>query len=131
MAPKEETAPVPFFEEDFRAAKPILFKQLGRGLVAGPDPCHLPVESPLTIDVKDVGAYTVMASPGDSLALAVGFVFSEGLISSRDDIGFLQRCEDDPSVIRLQLTTPPLRRPAGPEPDRGLLLRHVRGPEPG
>ena len=107
MAAESKTGSTRLFREDYKDVEPILFKDLRSGPVAGPDPCAVPVESPLTIDVEGVGSFTVMSSPGQALALAVGFVFSEGLIGSREDIGFLQRCEDDPSVIRLRLLRPP------------------------
>ena len=76
------------------------------------------VETPLTIDIKDVGTYTLMCTPCDVTALAVGFAFSEGLISSRSEIGMLARCPDDPGVIRMQL----LNNPQGPRPERNLLI---------
>lgn len=107
MTAEKKTGGVTLHQEDYRSVEPILYKNLKSGPIAGPDPCQAPVEAPLTIDVQDVGAYTVMASPGEPLALAVGFVFSEGLINGLDDIGFLQRCEDDPSVIRMGLVRPP------------------------
>ena len=76
------------------------------------------VETPLTIDIKDVGAYTLMCTPCDLTALAVGFAFSEGLISSRSDIGMLARCPDDPGVIRMQL----VNSPQGRGPERNLSI---------
>ena len=60
-------------------------------------------EGPLTIDVKDVGAYTIMCTPSDLTALAVGFAFSEGLIERREDIHVLMKCPKDPNVIRMQI----------------------------
>ncbi len=65
------------------------------------------VEAPLTIEVKDVGRFTILCTPHQTLALAVGFVFSEGLIQSRQDLALAQHCPDDPLLIRLQLTDPP------------------------
>ena len=50
------------------------------------DPCDVVVEELLTIMVQDVGNFAVMCTPCDVEALAVGFVFSEGLISSIDDV---------------------------------------------
>ncbi len=118
MTPKKDDNPPRPFQEDYQEVEPILFREDGPGMIARPDPCSVPVESPLTIEVKEVGAFTVMSSPGEALALAVGFLLGEGLISSLDDIGFLRRCEDDPSVIRIQLTAPP----AGERPARNLIV---------
>ncbi len=50
------------------------------------DPCDVVVEQLLTIMVEGVGNFAVMCTPCDVEALAVGFVFSEGLISSIDDV---------------------------------------------
>jgi FdhD protein len=50
------------------------------------DPCEVVVEQLVTIMVEGVGNFAVMCTPCDVEALAVGFVFSEGLISSIDDV---------------------------------------------
>jgi len=78
--------------------------------------CRVIVEEFLTIMVEDVGTYTVMCTPCDLPALAVGFLFSEGIIATVDDISLLSHCDDDPSVIRVRLTNPPA------EPDSGRTL---------
>jgi FdhD protein len=74
--------------------------------------CRLVVEEPLTIDIEGVGCYTLMCTPGDSLALAVGFAFTEGAIAGLSDITTLYRCEDDPRIVRLRLAQPPPGQPA-------------------
>ena len=88
----------------------------GAGPVA--DPGHVPVEAPLTIDVRDVGAYTILCSPTDTIALAMGFLFTEGIIDSPADIGVLGRCEEDAGVVRVQLIDPSRARNTG----RNLLV---------
>ncbi len=75
-------------------------------------------ETPLTIEIKDVGVYTIMCTPCDAVALAVGFAFSEGLIKRREDINVLMKCPDDPNVIRMQLAQK--KKAAGGE--RHLLI---------
>jgi FdhD protein len=57
------------------------------------------VETPVTIDVEGFGSYTVLCSPSDRRALAVGFIYSEGIIDTIDDIAVLQECVDSPDVI--------------------------------
>jgi FdhD protein len=74
-------------------------------------------ETPLTIEIKDVGTYTIMSTPCDTVALAVGFAFSEGLIERREDIDVLMKCPDDPNVIRMQL-----RENHAPQPGRNLMI---------
>lgn len=70
-----------------------------------PDPCDVAVEEVLTIMVEDVGNFAVMCSPCDAVALAVGFVFAEGMISSADDIiQTTQRA--DPHVVAMRLEDP-------------------------
>ncbi|MBN1457384.1 MAG: formate dehydrogenase accessory sulfurtransferase FdhD [Sedimentisphaerales bacterium] len=44
------------------------------------------VEVPLTIMIDKVGSFTILSTPCDTEALAVGFLFSEGMIDSIDDI---------------------------------------------
>jgi FdhD protein len=74
--------------------------------------CRLVVEEPLTIDIEGVGCYTLMCTPGESMALAVGFAFTEGALAGLSDIATLTRCEDDPRVVRLRLARPPAAEPA-------------------
>ncbi len=65
--------------------------------------CDVATEAPLTIDVEDFGTYTVLCTPDDKRAMAVGFMFSEGIIDRLEDIGLLNECMDDPQVIRVKL----------------------------
>jgi FdhD protein len=64
-------------------------------------------EQPLTIEVEQVGSYTIMCTPGDEIALALGFAFTEGLIDSSDDVNVLIKCPDNPHTVRMQLVNPP------------------------
>jgi FdhD protein len=50
------------------------------------DPCDVVVEQLVTIMVEGVGNFAVMCTPCDVEPLAIGFVHSEGLISSIDDV---------------------------------------------
>lgn len=69
------------------------------------DHCDVVVEELLTIMAEDVGSFAVMCTPCDAVALAVGFVFSEGLISSKDDIIQLSE-QRDPHVIAMRVDDP-------------------------
>src|ERR1035437_164743 len=62
-------------------------------------------EFPLTIRVND-DSFTVMRTPGDDRELVTGFLFTEGLIESLDDINMLSQCEDSPHVITVQTKRP-------------------------
>jgi FdhD protein len=90
--------------------------------------CRVVEEDALTLDVVDVGHYTLMWTPTvaattaqgftledgllgegeqpEGLALAMGFALSEGLIESLSDIRSLAVCPDNPKVVRIQLHHP-------------------------
>ncbi len=69
------------------------------------DPCDVVVEELLTIMVEGVGNFAVMCTPCDVEALAVGFAFSEGLISSIEDVIELAY-RTDQRAIGLRLDAP-------------------------
>lgn len=69
-------------------------------------PDQVITEEVLVIDIKEVGSYSLLHTPDDSVALAVGFAFCEGIISDLGDINLLHHCEDDPGVIEMQLADP-------------------------
>lgn len=90
--------------------------------------CQVVEEDALTLDVDDVGHYTLMWTPTtanttaqgytlqdgllgeeeqpEGLCLALGFALSEGLIETLADIKSLSVCPDNPKVVRLQLHRP-------------------------
>lgn len=76
-------------------------------------------EAPLTIDVEGVENFTLLCTPIDGKALAVGFLFSEGVIESMADVKVLKECDDDPRTVRVRLTrkVPPIG-----DPGRNLLI---------
>jgi FdhD protein len=76
------------------------------------------VEDALTLEVEDVGSYTLLCTPGDELALAAGFALTEGLIATYDDVLALRHRGQDPRVVRMRL-----REPAGVgEKGRNLIV---------
>lgn len=101
---------------------------LADGRSGGRANCRVIDEDVLTIDVEDVGLYTLMWTPteGDALAcgyvagegvlgaapaperlaLAVGFAHSEGLIGSLADIASMAVCPERPDVVRVRLVAP-------------------------
>jgi FdhD protein len=78
------------------------------------------VEAPLTIDVEGVDSYTILCSPDDRRAMAVGFMFSEGIIQGMGDIALLADCMDFPEIMRVRLTHPPQKNTD--TPGRNLLV---------
>jgi FdhD protein len=61
-------------------------------------------EAAVKIDVEGVESYTVLCTPSDKLAMAVGFLYSEGVIDGLEEVEVLKHCDDDPDVIRVGLT---------------------------
>jgi len=100
----------------------------GSGDDSQPLECQVVREDALTLDIDDVGNYTLMWTPtgafdiphgytfedgvlGDieqpeGLALALGFSLSEGIITSLEDLKSVSVCPDNPGVIRIQLHHP-------------------------
>ena len=76
-------------------------------------------EAPVTIDVEGVESYTLLCTPTDRQALAVGFLLTEGVIERMADIGILKECDDDPKTIRVRLTR---KIPAIGDQGRNLLI---------
>lgn len=63
-------------------------------------------EEAVTIMIDKVGSFTVMCTPCDIEALAVGFVYSEALIDSIDDIVTVSTKENLPNVVGIQVENP-------------------------
>jgi FdhD protein len=61
-------------------------------------------EAPVMIDVEGIETYTILCTPAETEALALGFLFSEGVIESMSEVSVLKQCDDDPNTIRVRLT---------------------------
>jgi len=90
--------------------------------------CWVVEEDALTVDIEDVGTYTLMWTPTEGaalaagfvagegilgeaevperLALAVGFAFTEGIISGLQDIASMEVCPERPDIVRMRLVAP-------------------------
>jgi FdhD protein len=60
-------------------------------------------EGPLLIQVADEALTVTMRTPGNDFELAAGFLFTEGMISSRDEIINLRWADDTESAVRVEL----------------------------
>lgn len=67
------------------------------------------VEEPLELRVHDQPVAVLMRTPGDDFALAAGFLFTEGIVTSPSDLGVICYCPntEDPArrnVVNVRLT---------------------------
>jgi formate dehydrogenase assembly factor FdhD len=62
---------------------------------------ELIVEEPLLITVANKAVVTLMCTPGDEIALALGYLLTEGVIGSMSDVGAIAFCrEEEGNVVR-------------------------------
>jgi FdhD protein len=57
--------------------------------------CELIAEEPLLITVAGKSMVTLMCTPGDEISLALGYLFTEGIIRSMSDIGAIAFCREE------------------------------------
>ena len=67
-------------------------RRLREGAFAPDEPDLVAVEEPLEIRVAGDPVAVTMRTPGDDARLAVGFLFSEGILESIDDVGRAVHC---------------------------------------
>jgi FdhD protein len=84
--PQGEPARQPTAEADDAVRRVQSMRISTTGAPPSQDPHEVVVEEPVTIMVEGIGSFVLMCTPCDVEALAVGFAFSEGLISSVDDV---------------------------------------------
>lgn len=63
-------------------------------------------ERPVTIMVDRVGSFTVMCTPSDLEALAIGFIFTEGMINRMDEVIGTYTKPELPNVIGIEVQDP-------------------------
>ena len=68
------------------------------------------VETAVTIDVDGAETYTLLCTPDDIHALALGFLLSEGIVQSMDHVASVRPCTDDSNVVRVRLRSGDLLR---------------------
>jgi FdhD protein len=59
----------------------------------------LAVEEPLEIRVDDVPLTVTMRTPGDDIDLAAGFLYTEGLLASLDDVVGIRMCDENVAAV--------------------------------
>lgn len=73
------------------------------------DPCEVICEETVTLEIEAVGRFAMMCTPIDVEALAAGFAYSEGIISSAVDIVEVESSRSSPwtRLLRMRLASPP------------------------
>lgn len=67
---------------------------------------HIIAEQAVTVMIDRVGSFTLMCTPSDIEALAIGFIFSEGMISSFDEVIGTYTKPELPNVIGIEVQDP-------------------------
>ena len=78
-------------------------------------------ESALAIGVDGKSEYVIMRTPGHDRELALGFLFSEGMIHAVSDVTMLMECPDAPGAITVRTTL------AGSVVERNLVVNSSCG----
>jgi len=60
-------------------------------------------EAPITIDVEGMETLTIVCTPIDRRALAVGVLYGAGIIESIEDTEVLEVCDDKTNTVRIRL----------------------------
>jgi len=82
-----------------------------------PEDSDVVVEDFLSIWIEGAGRYVMVCTPNDTLALAVGFAFSEGLVQGTEDILHLGHHAGDASIVEMKI-----KNPETDTPGRNLLM---------
>ena len=123
-----------------RSATPVRLTALRNG-VRSERPDQLATEEPLEIRVGGPGqeasqVAVTMRTPGGDFELAVGFLFTEGLIGPADvqRVAYCDDVDDETqryNVVTVSLAAPVRRRVGAPELLRDILVRGLREGGPG
>lgn len=82
--------------------------------VFGRSPDTLAVEEPLEIRVNSRPLSVTMRTPGHEIELALGFLYTEGIIKQARDVVTAKLCTDTPNVVEVDLIS------AQPLPERNF-----------
>ena len=84
----------------------------------------LAVEEPLEIRVDDRPLIVTMRTPGDDIDLAAGFLVTEGLLASLDDVHEIRMCDQNVAAVTVK---PGHALAAGPSSARNFLSTSACG----
>jgi FdhD protein len=100
---KEESKKNPESEQAFRSVE---ICRILTGQQSKTTTDSVVVEQAVTVMVDKVGSFTIMATPSDIEALAVGFIYSEGIIRGIKDCLAVSRSEKMPLVVGIEVQNP-------------------------
>lgn len=108
-----------------RGMRSVMARRIeGPERAAAQECCWVVVEQALRVEVAGVGSYTLMSTPTGSagaaaylaqdgvlgvsgepgdLALAAGFLFTEGIVKAIGEVESMAVCPDDPAVVKVKL----------------------------
>ena len=104
MVENDERQSDPTGIHPIRPVKAIRLRMPGGDAVQ--DRGQVVVEMPLTLLVEGVGNFTIMCTPTDLPELAMGFVFSEGMVDGADEVVAIEQSEKHPQQIKITLKDP-------------------------
>jgi FdhD protein len=81
------------------ARRQILRIRLGEPVTTDQRADLLAVEEPLEIRVDDTPLTVTMRTPGDDIDLAAGFLYTEGLLASLDDVTEIRMCDENVAAV--------------------------------
>jgi FdhD protein len=88
----------------------------------------LAVEEPLEIRVDDEQLMVTMRTPGDDIDLAAGFLFTEGLLGSLDEVHEIRMCDQNVAAVTVKPGRVLRYRQADPPgPARNFLMTSACG----
>src|SRR5690242_7149926 len=78
----------------------------------------LAVEEPLEIRVNGNSIAVTMRTPGNDEELSIGFLFTEGIIKDKKDLGLINYCKSVPEEASQNILNIYLRKSASFNPDK-------------
>ncbi len=99
--------------------RPIVLNQISRvnsGAKQVPD--QVIIEKPISIDIDQVGQFTMICTPADLKALVIGFMFSEGMIGSIEDVVSIS----EPDNNETAMMTAQIKNPDVAQAQKNLVI---------
>lgn len=89
-----------------RATKSVELSRIASNALPRKTTDRVVIEQAVTVMIDKGPSFTIMCTPVDIEALAVGFVFSEGMINGMEDVVAVRVKEELPDVVGIQIQYP-------------------------